>query len=1021
MVDAMIRRNLQIFADRARLSSVPTGKWAYRLAIYREREDYEFLSDWQPLGDGMTFSTAETFFGRMTFTPAAPAAGQTAFLELCTAQGCEAFVSLNGVRWAGVNNDQGRNRVYLPPEMLGAPLTVEIELFASRHAGGESRRAPISSCRWVTVDDALMDFSRNMDLLWETLPFVKGEYTREKLRALLEETIRESDAALEGEAYRACAARLNGALQDALAALGGEAEPCTIACVASTHIDVAWLWQYKDTIRKAGRTALNQFRLMDRYPEFAFALSQPSVYQFIKDVYPDVFEEIRRRVADGSWQLVGPMWVESDLNLSGLETLIREFLYGHAFFKKEFGRTSEMCWIPDSFGFPATLPQIFVQCGMKYFYTTKVRWQAAGDFPYNVFVWEGLDGSRLLATIPKTSGMYNGQIRPDQLRYAADNIQQKAVWDKTLFSYGFGDGGGGPTEQMLENYRRLRAYPGMPHLELVRAEDYFRALEAKRDDLPVWRGELCVETHQGTYTTVAENKRANRCAESAYRRLDLLAAMARLPGSGADYEEIRQQWKTLLLLQFHDVLPGSSIDAVYADTRRMYRALFDFAAERQAQLLASALAPTPEADALTVFNPNSFAADAYVRADSRFAGGTMTDGTDVVPVLSDGAGGFVFRVRALPGFSARVYRPAAAAAPPAARIRLTRTDAGIAVETPHFTFTLAPDGTLRDFLDRRQNFLYSTPAGLNRFVLYKDGPEREDAWNIDKEYRRRPLAAEWEDEVTIAEENGERAVLRVRKAHGETVLTQDIVVYADIARVDFFSHVEWQEKYRLLQLSFPTTIVSPAASYEVAGGIVRRTTHPNTPAERWRHEFAAHRFLDLSDEKRGAALLNDSKYGHNVIDGEMTVTLLRSTEYPSRFIDRGPHDFAYAFLPHAGGVAAGGVAEAAYLFNSPLVTLAGGGTAVPPLTLSDGGMLVDCVKPAEDGDGIVVRLYEPYGTSGSLTVALPRPARVAELNAIEEECAALGVRDRWEIAYRPFEIRTYRLTPGAAPAAEKLS
>lgn len=1017
MMDAFVEKNLKMFRERAVLSSRPTGSWEYRLAMYRERENYEMLGDWQPLPEGFMFHTTQTFFGRMRFTPVAPRTGQTAYLKLCTAAGCEAFVLLNGVRYAGVNNDQGRNCLYFPEELYGKETEIEIELFASRHEGNEGMRNPIQSCRWIIEDDVLTDFSRNLDLLWSILPHAAdrwnpapqetNEYKTNRMRALLEKILRESDQALEGEEYRENILALNETLKKELVDMTGDEDRGTLACVASTHIDVAWKWQYKDTIRKAARSSLNQFRIMDRYPEFEFTMSQPSVYNYIKEVYPDVFAEIKKRVAEGTWQLVGPMWVESDLNLSGAETLIREFLYGHQFFLKEFGKTSDVCWIPDSFGFPATLPAIFTRCGMKSFYTTKVRWQTANYFPYNVFVWEGLDKSRILSTIPDTRG-YNGNIEPGLIRYSGDHIQQKAVWDKTLFVYGYGDGGGGPAEKMLENYRRLKNYPTMPRLELTRAGDYFAELETKRDQLPVWKGELYVETHQGTYTTIAENKRSNRYAEMAYRRLDLLAALAGYRGGSPEYDEIVKNYKDLLLLQFHDVLPGSSIDDVYRDTDRMYADLFAFAEKKQIALTDAVFAPKKNEECVTVFNPNSFPGTAYVRVSEAFAGCAMTDGSRTANVLPDGAGHYVFLVEGLEGFASRIYRKAAPI-PAHSRVTLAKTENGISVETPFFTFTLAGDGTLHRFYDKRQGVYYTEEKGLNRFVTYKDGPELEDAWNIDREYKLRPYDMQWQDTVKIVENNGERVVIRLHKTNGKTTLTQDITVYADIARVDFFSHINWQEKYKILQVSFPTSIISQQASYEIAYGVVRRGTHANTPAERWRHEYAAHRFTDLSDDVRGAALLNDCKYGHNVIDQDMIMTLFRSTDFPAHFYDLGEHDFAYAFLPHEGGLRAAGVAAQGYLFNSPFVVMEGEAEHNVPLSLSHAGMIVDCVKPAEDGNGIIVRMYEPYGTSGCVTVTLASDAEVLETSPLENTLEERGVCGSFAVSYKPFDIRTFRI------------
>ena len=1007
MTNAVIERNLSIFRERSVVSYIPVEGWEYRLARYRERQDYEYLTDWQPLDRSVMLNTADTFFGRASFTPTAPGEGQTAYLELCTGSGCEAFVKVNGTDFAGVNNDQGRNRVYLPKETYGSKTGIEIELFASNHARGERDVTPIPGSAWVISDDVVASFAFGMSLLWDVIRRTDLPYKKDKLQALLEKVIRMSDQSLDGDEYRENTALCAEALESGLREIGSDDDLGVIECIASTHIDVAWLWQYKDTIRKSGRAALNQFRIMDRYPEFEFSMSQPSVYNFIKEVYPDVFEEIKRRVAAGSWQLVGPMWVESDLNLSGAETLIREYLYGHRFFMREFGKSTDMCWIPDSFGFPANLPQIFSKCGMKYFYTTKVRWQAANDFPYNVFIWEGLDHSRLLSTIPKTEAYYNGFIGPSQLKYASDNMQQKGLWDRTLFVYGFGDGGGGPTEQMLEHYRRLKDYPGMPKTHLTRADNYFGELEKISDRLPVWKGELCVETHQGTYSTIAENKRSNRKAEMAYRRLDLLAAMAGIKADSDEYAGIVKYWKDLLLMQFHDVLPGSSINAVYDDTARMYKEVFDFADSEQKALEEKVFRHKDDPDAVTVFNPNSFVSTAYVPVGAEFAGGALTDGESVSDVVPDGKGGYLFLAKDVPGFTCRVFRRAEPenAAP---RVKLCENDGGIAADTPFFSFTVMQDGTLHDFRDKRSGFVWSQDCGLNRFVCYKDGPEIEDAWNIDKEYKLRPVDLGWEDKISVAVSDGDRAVIRVTKFNGRTTLTQDIVVYADIARVDFLSHIDWQEKYKILQVSFPVAVEAPQASYEVQYGFCTRPTHANTPAERWKHEYAAHRFIDLSDDVRGAALLNDCKYGHNVIDSDMIITLFRSTDYPSKFYDMGEHDFAYSFLPHEGRLAAGGVPQQGYLFNSPMLVMKGDMSAEAPVTVC-GGMIIDCVKPAEDGRGIIVRAYEPFGVSGKASFTLPKAACVTEESPLEEKISDIGNVDSFDIEYKPFEFRTFRI------------
>ena len=1008
MVTATIQRNLNTFYDRAFIKRTDAGKWEYRLGKYLEQDKYEMLTDWAEYNGGVTFNTENTFFARMTFIPEAPGEGQFAFLNIDTAKGCEAIVKLNGVNYGGINTAHGRSRIYLPEECYGKETSIELELFASRYERGTWTTRPLESCKWVIADTLIYDFQESMGIMWDVINFTKNQYKREKLKDLIVHLINNCDQSLTGEEYRESIAQLNEELKAGIQKIGVCDDLGNVDLIASTHIDTAWLWQYKDTVRKSARSALIQLRLMEKYPEFTFGFSQPSVYNYIKESYPDVFKQIKQKVADERWLLLGPMWVEGDLNISGGETLVREFLYGHQFFRKEFGKTSDICWIPDSFGFPASLPQIFRKCGTNSFFTTKVRWQAAVEFPYNVFVWEGIDGSKITSSIPDLKSFYNGQIKTDQVIYAADRIRQRALHDRVLMPYGAGDGGGGPSEFMLDNYRKLKNYPGVPKLNLTTVPEYYENLEKKADKLPVWKGELCVETHQGTYTTIAKNKRFNRYGESALRRLDLLASLAGLSSDSDEYKEIVKNWKDLLLMQFHDVLPGSSINAVYEDTDKMYADLFEFADKMQNKLLADVLAPVTDENCVTVFNPNSFASTAYVSVDPKFKDCAFTDGESVSNVVPDGKGGYVFKAQNISGFEAKVYTKTNKATSYDSVV-LDETAGGINVDTPFFSFTVHTDGTLHNFYDKRERVTYSAGEGLNCIKVYKDGPEIEDAWNIDRDFKCRPVDMKWENSAEIIENNGERAVIRITKKGSKTTVTQDIVIYAELAKVDFMCHIDWQEKYRLMQVTFPTTVKAPYASYEIAYGVCKRMTHPNTPGEIWKHEHAGHRFVDLSDDKRGAAVINDCKYGHNAIDGEITMTLFRNTDYPAIFKDTGEHDYAYSFLPHKGGLCSGNVAKEAYLFNSPLVAIDGKAAVAPFITLSDDSLFVDCVKPAEDGNGIIVRMYEPYGTSGVTTLTLSENAKITEVSPIEDSIGDTFTAKEFDLSFTPFEIKTYRI------------
>ncbi len=1009
MVEAIIRKNLKLYKSHSVMYSEPVTNWMYQILKYNERETYELVSDWAEYTDSVTFETYKTCKMRTVFTPRKPQEHEESYFEFRLPWDCEAYVSIDGVRYAGIDNAERRCKVYLKPDMYDKAISVELEIYSCSFCDGERIERPLTDPCYVIVDKALADFSYLMDFLYDSIKYIKSEYTREKVSVLFENAIRASDVSLDYTEYRENIISIYNQLLDDLNAMKVDSDEGVIDCVASTHIDVAWLWQFKDTIRKSGRSALNQLRLMERYDEFEFSLSQPSVYNYIKEVYPDIFEQIKQRVKDGKWRLIGPMWVESDLNISGAESLIREFLYGHQFFKEEFGKTSDVCWIPDSFGFPASLPQIFSKCGMKSFYTTKVRWQTANEFPYNVFVWEGIDKSRMLATVPLLRDYYNNYICSESIRYASDKMQQKNTWDRVLMAYGFGDGGGGVTSEMLENYRLLQKVPGMPKVNLTRAEDYYEALDKKRDKLPVWKGELCVETHQGTYTTIAKVKRNNRYAEMAFRRLDLLSAIMCRKGKDPDYAQTVKKWKDMLLLQFHDVLPGSSIDPVYSDAERIYGELFDFAEKKQKELVSEALFSEAE-NKVTVYNPNSFSGSAYAKVDKKYADCGLSCGDDVSNVITDAEGNCYIYVKDLPGFASRTYTKTACVTD-AKRIKLNKSGEKILVETPYFSFSIFSDGTLHDFYDKRANRIVSeNNKGLNNFVTYKDGPEMEDAWNIDKEYKMRPANFIWENTIEIIEENNERAVVKVTKKHENTLITQNIVIYADIARVDFVSHIDWQEKYKILQVSFPVNVTATQASYEIAYGIVKRNTHANTPAEHWKHEYAAHRFTDLSDDRYGVALLNDCKYGHNVIDNDMIMTLFRNTDNPSRFLDTGEHDFSYSLLPHEGGLYAGNVVQEGYLFNSPFIVFDGECNEAPILKLSNNGLVVDCIKPAEDGNGYIVRAYEPYGVPGTVEISLCESSNITEVSPLEEKICDIGNNDSFTVNYTPFEIRTFRIS-----------
>lgn len=802
-------------------------------------------------------------------------------------------------------------------------------------------------------------------------------------------------------------------------ALGGH-DDVIATCIGHTHIDVAWWWTVAQTREKVCRSFATVLKLMDEYPHYRFMSSQPQLYAFLKERHPELYARIRQRVAEGRWEPEGGMWVEADCNLTSGESLVRQFIYGKRFFKDEFGVDCRILWLPDVFGYSGALPQIMKQCGIRYFMTTKLAWNQFNKMPYDTFRWRGIDGTEILTHLITTLGVgqpvknffttYNGMLHPDALIGGWQRYQQKEINNDILVSYGYGDGGGGPTRAMLENSDRMeKGVTGLPRVRQAFARTYFDELNARVQGskrLPVWEGELYFEYHRGTYTSMARNKRSNRKAELHMMDLELLSVLAqdRLPYPA---QEMDGMWKTILLNQFHDILPGSSIHEVYEVTKREYEALERQISALRGERLAALAAPS---DAVTVFNTKGFASDEAVCLGQLDAAALVDADGARYPVQQTAEGAVAF-LPALPAKGWRAYSVSNQPEPCAAPFALVDD---YHLETPYYTVELDENGLLSRLYDKenRREVLRPGQRG-NLMRMYEDKPIYYDNWDIDIYYTEKYwdvtelTSLRWTDVGAVS------ATLELERCVSSSLIRQRIRFYANSRRIDFETYVDWHEHQHLLKVHFPVDVHTDEATFEIQFGNLKRKVHTNTSWDVARFESCGQKWMDLSEGHYGVSLLNDCKYGHSVRDGCIGLTLIKSGIEPNPTTDQEEHFFTYALYPHAEGWQQAGTVREAYRLNQPALSVRGGqaGTEYSLASVQPANVILETVKQAEDGDGVIVRLYETENARTEACLTWNRPiASVEECNCIEEKQADAAFDSACiPFVIKPYEIKTFRI------------
>ncbi len=787
---------------------------------------------------------------------------------------------------------------------------------------------------------------------------------------------------------------------------------------------------------------------MERYPDYRFVCSQPQQYRWLEEDEPELYRQVAERVAEGRWEPAGAMWVEPDCNLTSGESLVRQFLYGQRFMRERFGATCGYLWLPDVFGFTGALPQLMRSAGINAMATIKLSWNSTNRMPHDTFRWRGIDGTEVLGyfmtagadwepldymadpyPVKRGQSTYNANFSVKEVMGSWVRYRDKGLNTETLYSFGFGDGGGGPTEQMLEYAARLRDYPGLPRVSQTSVGTYLATLSDRilhDAKAPVWEGELYLELHRGTYTSQGRVKWNNRRAEHVLHDAELWCAWAALfdRDQTARRERLTACWEDVLLNQFHDILPGSSIGEVYEDERRQHASVLATAggvlAEAQDAIALHIQSDTP---AIAVFNASPFPRSESlefrlpqnVPADSTL----VTGGGRALPsqVVATGAErGVLVTGLTVPPLGYALVFAGGAAATPSTEISVSER----ALENRFFHLNLDDRGRIASLFDKRFNREVLAPVGGNRLLAFEDKPTHNDAWDIDDFYVDKCVEIDDVESWQVVETGPVRAGVEIVRRYGLSTIRQRILVHADTPRVDIQTTIDWHQRQVLLKAAFPLAIHATAATYECAFGCLQRPTHRNTSWDAARFEVPAHRWADLSESAYGVSLLNDGKYGYDCLGNVLSLTLLKSGIEPDPLADEGAHSFAYALFPHGADWHIEDTVRAAIAFNLPVRAryVPGTGTRLPAqasFVRSDRGhAVVDTVKPAEDGSGLIVRVYDCANQRGAVTLTFANQVvKASSVTILEEPDSAAGpVRVEGAsltFTILPFQVRSFRV------------
>lgn len=975
-----ISLRLEAILERTVTHRKPLHGWQIRQVYYRDVDHYEDIdSDWRPIEIGDTWGGPDvSAFFRCQFTIPEEMAGQRVFLKIYV--GGDSLLRLDGVAHHGL--DPFRNTVLLTNH-AEANQTHQLELESYIYwYPSESNYNTFSMSELVTTDDeveaAYWDFVATFKVL-----FIDN--LDDNLRAFLETHLHDALLAVpvhepDFVSFKQALLEIQQDFREAVFNTDRFGARGLMHMVGHSHLDIMYQWPHREYIRKIGRTHATMLRLMEQYPQFRFSQSSAKIYADMKTYYPELYDQVRQRIVEGRWQPVGAFWLEPDCNLISGESFVRQILHGQRFWQAEFGFTSQVCWQPDVFGMSWALPQILKRSGIRVILSNKFFvWNDTNPWRQNTFWWEGPDGSRVMTIIPP--GHFIGMVDPDHMDKYWRSYSDRETIGETIYTYGWGDGGGGVDHEMLECADRYANFPGLVRTRYANPEDTLLRIADRAQDVgvPTWDDELYLEAHRGTYTTKGRLKKLNRRFEVLLREVELLASLAWLKSGDYPADQLDAAWKILLGTQFHDALPGTHITEVYHYLLDEYESLRR-AAEAIREAACAILFGDDDGNHLLIFNPLLNA-----------LGGIMTVPADRISdkLLADASGQPLLqqRVRNLDGTDA-VLVALGVALPACGYCVFPLVDGNASnattnlvnasewtLENRYLLAEFAANGELIRLWDKEvEREVLLAGAHGNRFQLYEDRPGRFDAWDIVSTYVEQELPIVGTSTITIDERGPLRASLRLVRRCYDSTITQRISLQADSRALTFETEIDWYERQRLLKVGFPVAVNARHATYDIAYGNIERPTHRNTSFDAARFEVPAHWWMDVSESGYGVALLNDAKYGHEAHGQWMRLTLLKGSISPDPHADREVHHFTYVLYPHMNDWREGGVMVAAARLNTPLHNR----RTQQPLPMRSfiacdaPNVTLETVKRSEDGACLIVRLVERHNRLTRTTLTFDR-------------------------------------------------
>ena len=921
---------------------------------------------------------------------------------------------------------------FIPEAPTGGCATGPVLPGAYRDGAEEGKRRVLGKCTYGIWNEEAYQLYMDVSTLSMLLTTLEENSLRAaRIAKALQQFTLIADFEQPREGRIASYKEAREALRPVMEAKNGSTAPVFYA-VGNAHLDLAWLWPMAETYRKTERTFAAQLRLIEEYPEYKFIQSQPASYEMCKKYYPELFARIKEAIKGGQWIADGAMWVEPDTNMASGEALIRQLVHGKRYYKEEFGVDSEILWLPDTFGYTAALPQILKGCGVKYLVTQKIFWSynEGEQFPYHYFTWQGMDGSQIVSFLPTS------------YTYRTDPIEANRIWkertqlqdlDAFLMPYGYGDGGGGPARDYVEYAKRQEDLEGSVKVKMAGPAEFFHDMEQQGGPVNTYVGELYFSAHRGTYTSQAMIKQNNRLSELAMREMEMWSCLAMNKGMKYQLSRADALWKEVLLHQFHDILPGSSIARVYVEAEKAHKEIRKGAAEMKEKAFA-VLTDLSNEQAVTVFNSLSFERTALVELPERFSGGARTLEGLPVPVQSaeegesaGNPGGYAVKalvtipscggVSLIPaeagnacGEAGVVLAEAGKSAPVSAeQVTVRKQGESFVMENNRVKAVVNDRGEVVSFVLKSSGREFAAEP-MNRFRLYKDVPRLFDAWDIDSNYIHQEIEALREAKVEVVSE-GLEGVLKVSGRIGNSSLVQYIRLEAEGTRLNFDTQIDWKELHRLLKACFPVNVYAENGINEIQFGYMERPAHRSRPYDKDRFEVCNHHYSAFCDGVHGAAVLNDSKYGISMNGNALELSLLRASACPEMQADNRVHHFTYGFTAWEGSFADSDVVRQGYELNVKPEIYAGALETFSAAEIDQANVILDTMKPAEDGSGdVILRLYESKKAAVTAKVRCALGSRAYLCDMLENVREEIPVENgEMTLAFGAFEVKTVRM------------